>query len=312
MLPKVSVIIPVYNVEPYLHQCLDSVINQTLKEIEIICVDDGSTDASLDILKEYAAKDDRIKVITQKNLYAGVARNTGLKIAKGRYLSFLDSDDFFELDMLEKMYNKAVFDNSDIVICAWDSYDNTTNRKVKEFKIKEKYEKLSPFKPFRIRNKLLDICKPNPWTKLFNREFFIKNNLQFEDCICCNDLTCICLAMCLANKISILNEIFVHYRIAQTNSLTSNRNKNFDAVLYALDALEKKLRQLKIYDIFKITFISKAIVSFNHGKKECSLEDLEYRKTLAKKMLSNELYFNIYKEKKTENIYTTRRHVDFF
>ena len=312
MLPKVSVIIPVYNVELYLCQCLNSVLNQTLKEIEIICVDDGSTDKSLDILNDYAAKDNRITVITQKNLYAGIARNTGLSQAKGEYLSFLDSDDFFEPNMLEEMYNKAKLDNSDIVICAWDSYSNITNEKVKEFKIKEKYEKLSPFKPFRIRNKLLDICKPNPWTKLFSREFFIKNNLKFEDCICCNDLTCICLAMCLANKISILNKVFVHYRIAQTNSLTSNRNKNFDAVLHALDTLEKKLKELNIYDVFKKTFISKAIVSFNCGKKECSLNDLEYRKTLAENILSDELYYSIYGERKIKKIHATRKHVDFF
>ena len=80
--PKVSVIIPVYNVEPYLRQCLNSVINQTLKEIEIICVDDGSTDASLEILKEYAAKDKRITVLKQQNLHAGVARNAGLAVAR--------------------------------------------------------------------------------------------------------------------------------------------------------------------------------------------------------------------------------------
>ena len=97
--PKVSVIIPVYNVEQYLRECLNSVIKQTLKEIEIICVDDGSTDNSLDILKEYAEKDHRITIITQKNLHAGVARNAGLSIAKGEYLSFLDSDDFFELNL---------------------------------------------------------------------------------------------------------------------------------------------------------------------------------------------------------------------
>jgi len=312
MLPKVSVIMPIYNVEPYLRQCLDSVVNQTLKEIEIICVDDGSTDASLDILKEYAEKDKRITVITQKNLYAGVARNAGLSQAKGEYLSFLDSDDFFEPNMLEEMYEKAKSDNSDIVICAWESYNTLTNEKVKEFKIKEKYEKMSPFKPFKIRNRLLDICKPNPWTKLFNRKFFIENNLTFENCICCNDLTCVCLAMCLANKISILNKIFVHYRICQKNNLTSNRNANFDAVLHALNQLENKLKKLKIYDTFKKTFISKAIISFNCGKKECSLNDLKHRKVLAKEMLSDELYYNIYNEHKTEKTYTTRKHTDFF
>ena len=90
---KVSVILPVYNVSEYLRQCMDSIVGQTLKDIEIICVDDGSTDDSLEILKEYEAKDKRVKVIEQKNAGAGAARNNGLAIATGEYLSFLDSDD---------------------------------------------------------------------------------------------------------------------------------------------------------------------------------------------------------------------------
>ena len=112
---KVSVIIPVYNVEPYLKQCMDSVVGQTLKDIEIICVDDGSTDNSLDILREYAAEDSRIQIIEQKNAGAGAARNNGMRYATGKYLSFLDSDDFFEPRMLEKAYDLAEKDQADFV-----------------------------------------------------------------------------------------------------------------------------------------------------------------------------------------------------
>ena len=97
-MPKVSVIIPVYNVEKYLRECLDSVVNQTLKDIQIILIDDGSTDSSLGICKEYAQKDNRIKIIEQKNQGAGAARNRGMSEAKGDYLYFLDSDDFLELN----------------------------------------------------------------------------------------------------------------------------------------------------------------------------------------------------------------------
>jgi glycosyltransferase involved in cell wall biosynthesis len=122
--PKVSVIMPVYNVENYLRQCLDSVINQTLRDIEIICIDDQSTDGSLGILKDYAAIDPRIRIITQKNAGAGAARNTGLKVAKGEYLSFLDSDDFFELDMLEKAYHACSTNNLDFVVFRSDKFDN--------------------------------------------------------------------------------------------------------------------------------------------------------------------------------------------
>ena len=104
---KISVIIPVYNGETYLAQCLDSIIGQTLKEIEIICVNDGSKDRTQQILEKYAEKDSRIQIISQENGGAGAARNAGLRIARGEYLSILDGDDFFEPDMLEKAYKKA-------------------------------------------------------------------------------------------------------------------------------------------------------------------------------------------------------------
>ena len=100
MEPKVSVIIPVYNVEKYLGPCLDSILGQTLNNIEVICVDDGSTDRSLDILREYEKRDARVKVLTQPNTNAGAARNKGIQQARGEYLSFLDSDDHFDPTML--------------------------------------------------------------------------------------------------------------------------------------------------------------------------------------------------------------------
>ena len=115
--PKISVIIPVYNTEKYLRQCLDTVVAQTLKDIEIILVDDGSTDDSLLICREYARKDDRIHVYHQENQGAGPARNYGIKVAKGQYFSFLDADDLFKLDMLERLYDKCSVTDSDICIC---------------------------------------------------------------------------------------------------------------------------------------------------------------------------------------------------
>ena len=127
-IPKVSVIIPVYNVQNYLRPCLDSVLKQTLKEIEIICVDDGSTDGSLEILKQYAAKDNRITVLKQKNLHAGVARNAGLAVARGEYLSFLDSDDFFELNMLEESYRLIRKKQADILFYQYKNFNQETQQ----------------------------------------------------------------------------------------------------------------------------------------------------------------------------------------
>ena len=116
----ISLIIPVYNVENYLRQCLDSIINQTLKEIEIICINDGSTDSSKQILEEYALKDERIKIINQKNKGAGAARNSGIDAATGEYIGFVDSDDWVNLDAFEKLYNKITRENVDIVFSRYN------------------------------------------------------------------------------------------------------------------------------------------------------------------------------------------------
>ncbi|MDR0968825.1 MAG: glycosyltransferase [Holosporaceae bacterium] len=115
MTPKVSVIVPIYNVEKFLADCLNSVVNQTLKDIEIICVNDGSTDGSRKILEEFAAKDGRFVVIDQENKGQGAARNLGLDIAKGEYIGFVDGDDWIELDFFEKLYNAAKKYNADMI-----------------------------------------------------------------------------------------------------------------------------------------------------------------------------------------------------
>lgn len=128
---KISVIIPVYNEESYLNQCLDSILAQTLQEIEILCIDDGSTDRSLEILRDYAAKDSRFRVFTQENRYAGTARNVGIKYAEGKYFSFLDADDFFSPVLLERLYQAAEQQGADIVICNSFHYDCLTGHTFK-------------------------------------------------------------------------------------------------------------------------------------------------------------------------------------
>ena len=129
---KVSIIIPVYNAQKYLRRCLDSLINQTLKEIEIICINDGSTDNSLNILKEYEQNDSRIIIINQENSGIGKARNSGIKIAKGEYIGFVDADDWVDKDYYEKLYNAAKKYDSDIA--AGDFYREGKIFKTKKLK----------------------------------------------------------------------------------------------------------------------------------------------------------------------------------
>ena len=121
---KVSVIVPVFNTEKYLKKCVDSILNQSLKNIEIIFIDDGSNDNSLGILEEYAKIDKRIKIISKLNEGQGVARNIGIKSAIGEYIAFVDSDDFIQINMLEKLYSYSKNKNLDICMCKVSTYDD--------------------------------------------------------------------------------------------------------------------------------------------------------------------------------------------
>ena len=288
--PLISVIVPVYNVEKYLGQCLDSIINQTLKDIEIICVDDGSTDGSLDILNSYKEKDDRIIILKQKNLYAGVARNNGAKAAKGKYLSFLDSDDFFDVNMLQDMYNQAEKDKSDIVICGWKNYDNRTNKVIAIHNIDISIERKSPFSPESIKKDLFTFCKPNPWTKLFRNSWFKENNLQFENFISCNDLTCIYTALICSKKISIVNKPYVYYRANQSNNLTAKRNNHFDCFIGSVNKLKENMIKLNKFDTYKETFIKRMSGCMSWELSRCTEQQKQSYKTLIKDTLDKDVY----------------------
>ena len=177
---KISVVVPVYNTEKYLKRCLNSLINQTFKDIEIICVDDGSTDNSMEILNEYAAKDSRIKIITQSNAGVSVARNNGIKIATGDYISFIDADDSVDLKFLDKLYNAATTNNSDIAVAPIIRKKKSTER----FRVNYSGEKI-----YTSLQDKLDICKiPDcsyVWNKLYKAElvkqFKFKEGMYFED-----------------------------------------------------------------------------------------------------------------------------------
>lgn len=126
----VSVVIPVYNTEKYLDQCLSSLRVQTLQEAEFLCVDDGSTDCSLEILQRHASEDSRIKILAGTHQTAGAARNRAMEMARGEYLMFLDSDDFFEANLLELMYAKAKAEDLDMAVCGVSVYEEATGRSV--------------------------------------------------------------------------------------------------------------------------------------------------------------------------------------
>ncbi|ULO03514.1 glycosyltransferase [Campylobacter sp. RM12651] len=253
-IPKVSVIIPVYNTEKYLRECLDSVINQSLKEIEIICVDDGSTDNSLEILKEYAAKDNRITVLAQENLYAGVARNAGMMVASGEYYHFLDSDDCMSGE-LNYFYNEAcknqveLFKFKNII---YDDYNDLyyQNDYILISKLDKKYfNKL-------IKNPKIDLLLNLPdsaWSGIYKASFIEKFDIKFDNLKCVNDVSFFIKCINNLNSLYISNKELIIYRRNHVNSLMQLRADNLVDLIRQFKNIEKvdlKHKQIILKYIF--------------------------------------------------------------
>ncbi|MDR1167965.1 MAG: glycosyltransferase [Heliobacteriaceae bacterium] len=199
-MPKISVIIPVYNTGPYLRRCLDSVLNQTLQDIEIICINDGSTDSSLTVLKEYAAKDSRVRVINfAKNKGAAAARNAGIKAATGEYIGFIDSDDYVDLDFYEKLYERMLQTGADIVKGADLKLVHPNGRiEVDKQNVKIKQNKLNFW---------------NQYTSaIYRREFILKNEIEFPlGLLVGEDPVFAIKAAILADKVEVINYAQYYY-----------------------------------------------------------------------------------------------------
>lgn len=237
--PKVSVIVPVHNAEKYLEQCLNSILGQTLKDIEVICVNDKSTDGSAAILDSYAANEPRLRVLQSPGLGAGGARNIGLESAQGKYLSFLDADDFFEPDMLESAVAKAEEDQSDIVVYGSWLYDTMrqANRQAKWMLNTECLPEGRPFAPSEIADCLFNVFGNYTWNKLFRTSLVREKGVLFQEISRTNDLFFTCTALTQADLISVIDKIFVHYRVATQTSLQSTNDRDPLSFLKAFDAL---------------------------------------------------------------------------
>lgn len=262
-MPKISVIIPVYNEEKYLGQCLDSLRYQTLADIEIICVDDGSTDSSPLILRNYEKLDKRIKVINQKNQYAGVARNNGMKHATGKYLLFLDSDDFFELDMLEKMFLRAEEEQLDIVLCHYNYLDNRNGRKFEnDF---EEADSLFPkgvkvFSGTEIKHAgIFQSMVGWAWDKLFRADFVKETGYEFPNSRSSNDGFFVYMHVARAKRIGVLEDRLVWHRMFDETSLSNTREKSWENGFRMIEMIYKELVKQGLYSQYEQSFISWAV-----------------------------------------------------
>lgn len=288
--PKISVIVPVYNTSMYLDKCLNSLLNQTLKEIEIICVNDGSTDSSREILQNFAKNNSQIKIINQQNQGQSAARNAGMKEAKGQYIGFIDSDDWADEKMFEKLYNRAKQSDSDMTMCAITVYDEKTGAQTTN----DPYLTLSLFpqsfedKTFSYKDCLdflFRICVI-PWNKIYKNDWLKQHNIKFIEGVVFEDTAFTVEALILADNISLVNDPLVYYRKgSQTSVCAGKQNLDYKKLdlFIVFEKMEQILKENSIYnllgDYFK--FYKRNNLIYWYEK----IQDKQIKKQYYKKLL---------------------------
>lgn len=276
---KVSVIVPVYNVEKYIDKCLNSLVNQTISDIEIIIVNDGSPDNSEKIINKYLKKfSDKIVYIKKENGGQGSARNLGIEISNGEYIGFVDSDDYVDINMFEKLYNRAKEKESDIVICGRCEVNEITSaltpigviKKDDDPKINAFYDQMAP------------------WNKLYKSSLIKENNIKFGLDMWYEDVVFCLKSILLTDKITYLDENLYYY-LVRNGSIMNNNNsvKNLD-VLKALDIIKefsneyncfnKDIYSYLVFDYVLITTINRVMYHDNVQKNRVIKELREYCK----------------------------------
>ncbi len=293
---KVSVVLPIYNVAKYLPKCLDSLINQTLKDIEIICVNDASPDNSLQVLQEYALKDNRIKIIDQPNSGPGVARNNGINAALGKYIAFVDPDDWVDLDMFEKMYNAAELNQADLVECGVITHDEKTG------KTKTKIEQWDSH-PFDLKENPLFLFSriTAGWSKLCLTKLIKDNNINFALGYCAEDQIFTLSTRISAQKILYMPEALYHYLIRSTSLTQKPLRRNLCVPEYCYD-IEQVVKTSPIYANVKNHLCSHlaglAQIHRNKSPKDC-LEEYDNK---CLQLFSDDTYYQ-YQELIKKNIW---------
>ena len=297
---KISVIIPVYNVEKYLKRCLNSVINQTLRDIEIICINDCSTDNSLDILKEYAQNDTRIKLIDLKEKQnAAIARNYGLDNAQSEYLGFVDSDDYIDLDFYEKLYNCALKTNADIIKGNFKGQSLTGEITISPINdaILQSNEKMSFFADWQ--------------SAIYKNKFIKSNDIRFPvECAKEQDIVFLFRSVVKAKTIEIVNDTFYNY-IRRLNSLESNVLDN-DRALSAIKSCDLTCECLNNSTLDEVSIKGYLLVYFRRLQRYLQLFYTNTSPEVRKKIIESLIkYYNAAKYKKELDKYIEEIHIEF-
>ena len=286
---KVSVVIPFYNVEDYFEECVSSIVNQTLKDIEIICINDGSTDNSLKILEQFANSDDRIKVFSQENRGVSASRNRGIKLAQGEYIYFMDSDDILDLNALEELYDFSKSNDLDILIFKLISFNNETGER---YSI-DYYDMpfLKPFnkKVFNYKDIGHDTLKisVSPPGKLFKRDLIA--SMQFAEGLIFEDNLFYSEAMLKAKRVSFIDEYYYNRRVRSHSLMTSKTIKYADFITIT-NMIFDLFKRENVYMEFRKPLFVRKIYSTN---SKLSQVDDEYKEEFFQRMKND---FSDYKE----------------
>ena len=261
---KISIVVPVYNVEKYVDRCLMSLVTQTLQDIEIIIVNDGSQDKSVEIIEKYLKENPtKIKYYEKKNGGLSSARNYGIEYATGEYIAFLDSDDYVETNMYEEMYNLAKKENADMVECdfIWEwEFGKKIFDKRREYKTKEDMMK----KPRVIA-----------WNKIYKREILNKNKIRFPDGLIYEDLEFFLKLLPHLNIISYINKYFVHYT-QREDSIINKQTEKIENIFKILDNIFDYYKVQNIYYKYEkeLKYMSRRILLGSSLRRIFKLKDI--------------------------------------
>jgi glycosyltransferase involved in cell wall biosynthesis len=261
-MPKVSVVIPIYNAEPYLRECLDSVVTQTMSDIEIICVNDGSTDGSGDILREYADRDTRITVIESDNGGVSAARNRGFDATCGEYVIFLDADDYFEPSMLDDVYLRCVQDDAEIgVFKIRYLYTHRDLMVEAHWSLRTEFlPAATPFSHESVSGSIFSAITPCVWNKMFRRSFLVDKGLRFSpELKRAEDVPFTYVALAQAHRITVVDKALVNYRTGLAGTLQSTVHERPFDICRALVLTRDGLRAAGIFREMERDFVNAAL-----------------------------------------------------
>lgn len=270
-MPKVSVIVPIYNVEKYLEKCINSLLSQTLEDIQIILVNDGSKDNSGNIAREYEKNNkNRIIYVEKENGGLSDARNYGLKYATGDFIAFLDSDDYIEKNAYEEMYNKAIEENADYVECDF----------LWEFPNKIRVDKQYPYKN---KKEMLSFVRVVAWNKLIKRQLIIDNNLEFSKGLRYEDVEFTYKLIPFINKFAYVDKPFIHY-VQREGSIANVQNERTAEIFTVLDNVIEFYKKNNIYEEYRneLEYNYARYLLCSSLKRMCKIKD----KTIREKLLT--------------------------